>query len=57
MKALLAKWWPSVAHAGAVAILFLNSSVQAYAVAHPAQAAGILLVWGWALHWAQSPKS
>jgi len=39
-------------HAAAVAIVFLSPSVQAFAVAHPAYAAGVTLVYGFALHWA-----
>jgi len=51
----LKKYWPSIAHAAAVAILFLNPSVQQFAVTHAAYAAPIALLWGWALHRAQSP--
>ena len=40
-------------HAAAVAVIFLSPSVQSYAAAHSAYAAGILLVYGFALHWAQ----
>ena len=57
MKAFFVKVWPSLAHALGVVILFLNSSVQSYAASHPAYAAGVLLVWGWLLHWATSPKN
>lgn len=56
MKALAKKYWPSLVHLATVAVLFLDSSVQAYAVSHKGSAAAILLVWGWALHWATSPK-
>ena len=52
----LKKYWPSITHAAAVAILFVAPGVSALAAAHPKSSAGILLVWGWVLHWAQSPN-
>jgi hypothetical protein len=57
MKAKLAKYWPSIAHAGAVAVLFLNPSVQTFAASHVAYSAPIALLWGFLLHRAQSPVS
>jgi hypothetical protein len=39
-------------HALAVATLFLTPSVNSFAAGHPAYSAAILLVWGFALHWA-----
>lgn len=52
---MLKKYWPAIAHAGAIAILFLNPSVQQFALTHPAYAAPIGLAWGLLLHRAQSP--
>jgi len=52
---MLKKYWPSIAHAAAVGVLFLNPSVQAFVVSHPAYAAPVALLWGFALHRAQSP--
>lgn len=52
---MLKKYWPSIAHAGAVGVLFLDPSVQAFAAHHPAYAAPIALLWGILLHRAQSP--
>jgi hypothetical protein len=52
---MLKKYWPSIVHVGAVAVLFLNPSVQAFAASNKAYAAPIALLWGILLHRAQSP--
>ena len=52
---MLKKYWPTLAHAGAVAVLFLAPSVDAFAKGHPAYSAPIALLWGFLLHRAQSP--
>jgi hypothetical protein len=57
MKTYLAKLWPSLVTLGAGLILFLAPSVQAYAGAHPAYSVPILTLWGFFLHWAQSPRT
>jgi hypothetical protein len=54
---MLKKYWPSIAHAVAVGVLFLDPSVQAFAATHQAYAAPVVLVWGFLLHRAQSPVS
>lgn len=56
MKAVFAKWWPSLVHLAAVGVLFISPSVDHYAAAHPGSSAIIGAGWGWLLHWAQSPK-
>jgi hypothetical protein len=53
----LKKWWPSIAHAAAVGVIFLAPGVQGLIAAHPGASAGIGLGWGLLLHWAQSPNS
>lgn len=52
---MLKKYWPSIAHAGAVLVVFLSPSVQAFAASHPAYSAPVVLVWGFLLHRAESP--
>ena len=60
MKSFIKKYWPSLAHTVAVGVIWLNPSVQAFASANPkSAAAGTLgvMVWGYILHWAESPAS
>ena len=57
MKAKIKAWWPTVAHAAAVAVIFLDPSVQAAAASHPKTAGAIGLVWGIVLAWARSPHA
>jgi len=52
---LVKKYWPSLVHVGAAALLFLNPSVQAYASSHPAYAVPVLGIWGIVLHHLPSP--
>jgi hypothetical protein len=52
----LKKYWPSLAHVLAVVVIAANPSVQAQAVSHPGYSAIIGAVWGFLLHWAQSPS-
>lgn len=54
---LLKKWWPSIAHLALVLTGFLQPSVDTYIATHKAQAATVLLVWGFLLHWLTSPKN
>lgn len=54
---VLKKWWPSIAHVGAVAVVFLAPSIRAYIGSHPTVAAPIAIAWGILLHWATSPKA
>ena len=56
MKDRIKKYWPSVAHVAAIAVIFLDASVKAYFASHPAMAAVGAVAWGVALHWAESPK-
>lgn len=53
---MLKKIWPSLVHAGATAVVFLNPAVQSFAALHPAYAAPIVLLWGIALHAATAPR-
>jgi hypothetical protein len=43
------KWY--LIHGALIAVGFLTPSVQAFAAQHQAYSAGILLVYGWLLHW------
>ena len=54
---IIKKWGPSILHGLAVVLIALTPSVQQLAVQHPTYAALIAAVWGWVLHWAQSPNS
>jgi hypothetical protein len=38
-------------HAAAVAVFFLSPSVQAWAVAHQASSASVMVAWGFLLHY------
>lgn len=51
MLAFIKKYGGYVLHAAAVVAVFLDPSVQAYAASHHAYAAGILLAWGFLLHY------
>lgn len=56
MKDKLKAWWPAIAHAAGVTIVFLSPAVEALAKSHPGSAVAVTLAWGWLLHWAKSPK-
>lgn len=57
MKAKFEKYWPSLVTLAMGTVLFLNDSVQSYALSHPKYGVIIGTAWGIALHWAQSPKA
>lgn len=52
----LKKFWPSIAHVLATGVVFLDPAVQTLAASHPAYAAPIVLLWGFALHAATAPR-
>ena len=52
---LLKRYWPPLAHFIGTAVLFLDPSMQRFIVAHKDTGAGIFLVWGLVLSWAESP--
>ncbi len=52
MQAWLVKYKGYFIHAAAVAVVFLDPSVQSFASSHAAYAALIATLWGAALHWA-----
>jgi hypothetical protein len=52
MKAWFWKNKGYIIHYAAVAVFFLNPSVQAFASSHTAYSAAIVMLWGTALHWA-----
>ncbi len=54
---LLKKYWPSIAHAAGILILFLDPAVKGAALTHPKYTIAITIAWGWALHWATAPKN
>ena len=58
MLYVLKQWWSFIAHGVAGLIVLVNpKDIQAIAANHPKTSVAIMMLWGYLLAWAKSPKT